>query len=326
MSGKLWTLTQDAYKKVILINAQKRTPLTLLLGVLFLLDVHFSALAAEPKTQTRFESEANEQTSAYTDRTAGFSLSLPKDFRLSSEQPGLLYFQSAERSGTMIIRTVPGLSLSNVQTRLRNGLSAQSITMKPTGSPETLRLQGAQGLMIDAQGHMRGREISGKLASIFGPNGQGYMVLISSVREHWLGLQSTAEKMLSSFKVIRAQPGFEHERWEYRLSGAALVHYGQQQKYIRGAAYAEVYQFCRDGTFRSGFNTDQAQLDGWRRDSFSMGLKSKGTWSVSYDENYAYLTLTNNPNPRQMFVLSESTGRILMNSVPFQFATNKLCP
>ena len=310
----------------MLIYAQKRILLTLLLVVLSLLNIHFSTFAAEPKTQTSFKSEVNAQTKAYTDRTAGFSLQLPQDFRLSSEKAGLLYFQSAERSGTMIIRTVPGLSLSNVQVRLRNGLSAESITIKPTGSPETLRLQGAQGLMIDAGGHMRGREISGKLASIFGPNGQGYMVLISSVREHWLDLQSTAKKVLSSFKVIRAQPGFEHERWEYRLSGAALVHYGQQQKYIRGPPYAEAYQFCRDGTFRSGFNTTQTQFDGWRRHRSSTGHKSKGTWSVSYDDNYAYLTLASNLNPRQMFVLSESTGRVLMNSVPFQFATNELCP
>ena len=103
--------------------------LTLLLVVLSLLNIHFSTFAAEPKTQTSFKSEVNAQTKAYTDRTAGFSLQLPQDFRLSSEKAGLLYFQSAERSGTIIIRTVPGLSLSNVQVRLRNGLSAESITI-----------------------------------------------------------------------------------------------------------------------------------------------------------------------------------------------------
>jgi hypothetical protein len=291
---------------------------------LSLLNADFSACAAEPKSQARLE--VQERTRTYTDRTSGFSLELPKDFRLSSEQGDLLYFQSPERNGTMIVRTVPGLSLRTVQARLRNGLNAEAITIKPTGSPETLQLQGAQGLMMDAGGNMQGRELFGKLAGIFGPNGQGYMVLIGSVRERWLGFQSTANKMVRSFKVIKAQPGFEHERWEYRLSGAHLVHYGQQGNYVSGSVYAEEYHFCRDRTFRSRFNAAQTQFNGWRQHTSSTGRKSKGTWSVSYDGNDAYLILANNRGPQQMFALSEREGRIVMDNAPFEFVTNELCP
>lgn len=303
---------------------KKSLCLTIVMMSLSFLNADFSASAAEPSSQIRFEVQA--LTSTYTDRTSGFSLELPKDFRLSSEQGDLLYFQSPERNGTMIVRTIPGLSLSTVQASLRNGLHAESLTIKPSGSPETLQLQGAQGLAMDAGGSMQGREIAGKLAGIFSPDGQGYMVLIGSVRERWLGFQGTAEKILGSFKVIPARSGFEHERWEYRLAGTHLVHYGQQGNYVGGAIYAEEYHFCRDRTFRSRFNAAQTQFDGWGQYTSSTGRKSKGNWSVSYDGNYAYLTLANNSGPQQIFALSEDSGRIVMDSTPFQFATNELCP
>ena len=290
---------------------------------LSLLNADFSARAAEPKSQPRLE--VQEQTRTYTDRTSGFSLELPKDFRLSSEQGDLLYFQSPERNGTMIVRTVPGLSLRTVQARLRSGLHAEAITINPTGSPETLQLEGAQGWMMDAGGNIQGRELLGKLAGIFGPNGQGYMVLIGSVHERWIGFRSTANKMIGSFKVTKAQPGFEHERWEFRLSGAHLVHYGKQGNYTSGAIYAQDYHFCRDRTFKSRFNTAQTQFNGWTKHTSSTGRKSKGTWSVSPEGNDAYLILANKRGPQQMFALSEREGRIVMDNAPFQFATNKLC-
>ncbi len=306
------------------IYTRKTLCFTLVMASLSFFNADLSASSAESKSQIRFEVQALTRT--YTDRTSGFSLELPKDFRLSSEQGDLLYFQSPERNGTMIVRTIPGLSLSTVQSRLRNGLHAESITIKPTGSPETLQLQGAQGLAMDAGGSMQGREIFGKLAGIFGPDDQGYMVLIGSVRERWIGFQGTADKILGSFKVIPAQPGFEHERWEYRLAGAHLVHYGQQGNYVSGEVYAEEYHFCRDRTFRSRFNAAQTQFDGWGQYTSSTGRKSKGDWRVSYDGNYAYLTLANNSGPQQIFALSENSGRIVMDSTPFQFATNELCP
>jgi len=226
----------------------------------------------------------------------------------------------------MIVRTVPGLSLSTVQARLRNGLNTESITIKPTGSPETLQLQGAQGLIMEAGGNLQGREIFGKLAGIFGPNGQGYMILIGSVSGRWPGFQGTADRMIDSFKVMPAQPGFEHERWVYRLSGTHLVYYNLQGNYIHGAAYAEEYHFCPDRTFRSRFNAAQTQADGWRQYTSSTGRKSKGDWRVSYDGDYPYLILVNNSGPQQTFALSESEGRIVLDNAPFQFATNELCP
>lgn len=311
-------------KVVNLIYTQKRLYLTLFTVALSLLNTGFSASAAEPKNQPRLA--APEQTRTYTDRSSGFSLELPKDFRLSSEQGDLLYFQSPERKGTMIVRTVPGLSLRTVQDRLRNGLHAETITINPTGSPESLQLQGAQGLMMDAGGNIQGRELLGKLAGIFGPDGQGYMVLIGSVHERWIGFRNTANRMISSFKVTRAQPGFEHERWEYRLAGAHLLHYGKQGNYTNGAVYAQEYHFCRDRTFRSRFNTAQTQFDGWSTYTSSTGRKSKGTWRVSPEGNDAYLMLLNNRGPQQMFLLSEREGRIVMDNAPFQFVTNKLCP
>lgn len=306
------------------IYSNKKLYLTLLMVALNLLNPNFSAHAAEPETTPRFE--VQEHTNIYTDRTFGFSLQLPNDFRLSSEQGDLLFFQSPERSGTMIIRTVPGLSLSTVQASLRNGLNAESITIKPTGSPETLQLEGAQGLMMDAGGNMQGREIFGKLAGVFGPNGQGYMILIGSVKERWLGFKGTADRMLESFSVIKAQPGFEHERWVFRLSGTHLVYYNQQGNYIRGEAYAEEYHFCRDRTYRSRFNAAQTESDGWGRYTSSTGRKSKGTWSVSYDGNHPYLVLAKNRGAQQMFALSQSEGRIVLDNAPFRFASNEICP
>ena len=97
----------------------------------------------------------------------------------------------------MIVRTVPGLSLRTMQGRIRNWLHAEAITINPTGSPESLQLQGAQGLMINASRNIQGRELLGKLAGIFGPNGQGYIVLIGSVHERWIGFLNNDNLVLS---------------------------------------------------------------------------------------------------------------------------------
>ena len=71
-----------------------------------------------------------DKTAMYVDRTAGFTINLSRDFRLSTEQGDLLYFRSFERRGTLIIKPVPGLTLRNIQEVLRNGFDADSISLK----------------------------------------------------------------------------------------------------------------------------------------------------------------------------------------------------
>ena len=64
-------------KIVNLICTQERLYLTLFVVALSLFNTVFSASAAEPKNQPRLA--VQEQTRTYTDRSAGFSLELPKD-------------------------------------------------------------------------------------------------------------------------------------------------------------------------------------------------------------------------------------------------------
>jgi len=72
------------------IYSEKRLFLTLFTVALNLLNPIFSAFAAEKGAQT--SAAVQEQTNTYTDRTSGFSVELPKDFRLSSEKGDLLFF------------------------------------------------------------------------------------------------------------------------------------------------------------------------------------------------------------------------------------------
>jgi hypothetical protein len=286
-----------------------------------------SALASsdEPVRKPRFS--VAEKTIAYVDRTAGFSVELPVDFRLTSEQGDLLFFQSQDRPGTLIVRPRPGLTLSSVQGVLRNGFDHEVVQITPRGSPATLNLGTAQGLAMEAQGNLRGRETLGMLAGIFGPQGQGYMILVGSVRERWPRFKQTAQKMVDSFRVIETQAGFEHERWQQRLSGSRLAFFDATGSFAWGAAHAREYHFCSQGNFFARSDSAQTANNGWTQSTSGTGRKGKGSWKVRFDESgIYYVELLNKGGVQETLELRESAGKILLNDLPFQFAKNELCP
>ena len=66
--------------------------------------------------------------------------------------------------------------------------------------------------MINASRNIQGRELLGKLAGIFGTNGQGYMVLIGSVHERWIGFLNN-DNLVLNLRHGRRQV----RSWRYRL-------------------------------------------------------------------------------------------------------------
>jgi len=267
----------------------------------------------------------SEKTEIYVDRSYGFTIALLEDFRLSSEQGDLLFFQSPNRPGTMIVRPRPGLSLRTVQATLRNGFDNETIVLTPTGSPTTLQLDGGQGLAMEVEGKLQGREVHGMLAGIFGDNDQGYMILVGSVHERWLGFRLDALNMLKSFAIKPIQSGFEHERWQQRLAGMRLIFFEDQGTQFVGGAHVGEYHFCSDGTFFLRSDTTSTESDGWGQYTYGSTSKSRGTWRVRLENYYPKVVLRDKRSVVRIIDIAESEGHVVLNGLPYQFAVNELC-
>jgi len=266
-----------------------------------------------------------ELTETYVDKSYGFSIDLLTDFRLSSEQGDLLFFRSYDRAGTVIVRPRPGLALSTVQATLRNGFDNDVIVLKPTGAPTKLELDGGQGLAMDVEGTIEGREVYGMVAGIFGRNDQGYSILVGSVRERWPGFKHAALIMLESFSVQPVRPGYEHERWEHRLNGTRLVYAEGYGTRYWGGAYIGEYHFCSDGTFRQGTTSMNTDSNGWSRYTSSTSSKTRGSWQIQFEENNPLLQMRHKRGQVEYIDITEKEGYIFLRGVPYQHGVNELC-
>lgn len=266
-----------------------------------------------------------EKTEIYSDRSYGFTIALPKDFQLSSEQGDLLFFQSPDRAGTVIVRPRPGLSVSTVQAMLRNGFENEVIVLTPTGATTRLELEGGRGFVMEVRGSIEGRDVHGLLAGIFGENDQGYVILVGSIRARWQGFKHVALGMLQSFAVKPIQPGFEHERWQYRLNGRRLIYAEDYGTRFRGGIYVGEYHFCSDGTFFQRSDSRSTERYGWSGYSYGTTDKSRGTWQVRIENNKPMVRMRNKRGGVEFVDIAESRGYVLLNGVPYQFAVNELC-
>ena len=281
------------------------------------------ASASEPGEQSR--QIFREVTETYTDRSYGFSIELARDFKLSSEQGDVLFFKSPDRAGTVIIRPRPGLSLSNVQAAMRNGFESKVITLTPIGAPMTLDVVGGQGMAMEVAGRLEGKEVRGTMAGIFGGDQQGYVVLVGSVKERWMGFENSALTMLNSFSVNPVERGYEYERWQQRLIGKGLVFVRGYGNYHVGGGVVSEYQFCRDGTYKQRSDTYDTYSGAWRRGSYSTTSKGKGTWQVQYRDRLPLLTMYSK-NGSQNLPITDKEGYVFLGGAPYRFMQNTLCP
>jgi hypothetical protein len=267
-----------------------------------------------------------EVTETYIDRSYGFSIDLARDFNLSSEQGDLLFFKSPDRAGTVIIRPRPGLTLSTVQAAMRSGFESKVITLTPTGVPMTLNVNDGQGMAMEVTGSIEGREVRGTMAGIFGGDQQGYMVLVGSVSERWMGFENSALTMLNSFSINPVEPGYEFERWQQRLAGNRLIFVQGYGNYHVGGGMVSEYHFCSDGTYRQRTDTTDTYTGAWRRGTYGTTSKGKGTWQVQYRNQLPLVTMYSRSGNQNNLPITDKEGYVFLGGAPYRFAQNTLCP
>ncbi len=266
-----------------------------------------------------------DKTRTYLDRSYGFSLDLSEDFELTSEQGDLLFFRSAQRPGTVIIRPRPDMSLSTVQGILRTGFESEQIRLTPTGAPRSVTVKGGQGLSMDVEGKIEGREIRGTFAGIFGGDHQGYMILIGSVKERWPGFESSARTMLGSFSIVPVEAGHEHDRWQQRMMGKRLIFVQGYGNYYNGGVGVSEYHFCSDGSYLMRTDSSDTYNDAWGSSTYGTTSKGKGTWRVQFLDHYPTLVMRANGGNQSSYPLSENEGYVFLGDMPYRFARNDLC-
>ena len=135
------------------------------------------ASAGEQAAQSR--QMFREVTETYIDRSAGFSIELARDFKLSSEQGDLLYFRSPDRDGTVtvqlreteagqlleVIDDGPGIRQEDLER-----VFAPFFTTRVDGEGSGLGLSVSEGI---AEAH------GGTLTLHPGPGGRGVRVRLS---------------------------------------------------------------------------------------------------------------------------------------------------
>jgi len=85
-----------------------------------------------------------DRTNTFVDKTYGFQIDVPRHFELTGDEAGLLYFQSSQKPGLIIIRPTPGMGLKNVQQLMRNGFESPITSLRTDGSPLTLGVRNGQ--------------------------------------------------------------------------------------------------------------------------------------------------------------------------------------
>lgn len=267
-----------------------------------------------------------DKTRPFVDRSYGFSIDLPVHFELVTDEAGLLVFQSSEKPGLVIVRPTPGMGLANVQQLMRNGFESQVTRLKTKGSPMSVGVEGGKGMTMAVDGSWGEREVAGYLAGIFGPGGQGYMVLIGAVANKWPILESEALSILESFALQTVQPGYEYERWAYRLRGKHLVFVAGYGRAFDGALFSSDIILCSNGEFHSAQGTTGYSSDPLWGSSYSYsGSEKSGTWSVRSD-GVPMLRVDFKRGGNKMAPIETDQGYIFLDGRPYEFRPNTFCP
>lgn len=295
----------------------------LILGCLLLIAASVSASDAG---DARPHLALPDRTNTFIDRSYGFQIDVPRHFELTGDESGLLYFQSSQKPGLIIIRPTPGMGLKNVQQLMRNGFESPITSLRTAGSPLTIDVRNGQGMTMAVTGEMQGQPVKGYLAGIFGPGGQGYMVLIGAIANKWPILEPDALGILETFGLIPVQPGYEHERWYFRLSGRRLVFvegYGQP---FEGALFSSDITLCQNGEFHSRQTSGSYYDDAyWGSSSYSTSSRQSGSWSIGY-EGLPYLQANVNRGNVINAVIEYKDGYYFLEGRPYQVMPNKICP
>jgi len=266
-----------------------------------------------------------EKVNTFVDRSNGYTIDLPHQFRLTGEHSGLLFFQTIEMPGTLIIRPSPGMGLHNVQMALRQGFQSEYIVLKPTGAPISLKVNGGQGMAIEVTGKIQGREVRGMLAGVFGGNQQGYMVLIGSVKERWQALLPSAQPLIESLSIIPVEPGHDYERWQQRLVGAQLNYAEFYGGAFMGGAFSSSIMLCEDGSFLQNTGNSDYYSDAWSESYTYSSQNQHGKWIVRGVDQLSYLNLNSSKGGVNTADLTESDGYIFLNDQPYVLVPKQQC-
>ena len=140
----------------------------------------------------------------------------------------------------------------------------------------------------------------------------------------WPILEPRALPLLRSFSVIPTEPGFEHERWRYRLAGKRLIFVAGYGRPFNGAAVAADITLCADGRFRAWKGSGTYDHDPlWGSYYSSTGSKKAGTWRTGQN-GMPYLRLDFKRGGNRTAPLEYLDGFIFMDGRPYE-ATPASC-
>ncbi len=292
-----------------------------MLRTLLLCLLAFNVFAEEHKPRIALP----EETETYVDRTAGFAIDLPRRFKLVAEEDDLLYFQSFENYGTVIVRPMPDLTLSDIQMAMRGGVESRRAKLKTHGSPLTLNLRGGQGMTMEVKGTIDDVEVTGYLAGILGANQRGYMVLAGASLQRWGDFRLLAVPILESFTIGPVVDGVKHERWQQRLMGAHLAFATAVGGAFSGAGYNSDYFFCSDGTFRQNTGASDSWGGAYYQSYSYSESNDSGTWRVIGGDGVPTLSLSYKGGAQDYSALTAQDGYIFLDDFPYQPVPNTLC-
>jgi hypothetical protein len=264
-------------------------------------------------------------TNTFVDRRSGFSIDLPYQFQLTSEQRDVLFFQSPVRPGAILIKPTPGLTLATVQAAMRNGFESDRVKLTPIGSPMSIEINGGQGMGMEVEGEFEGVKIRGLLAGCFGPNKQGYVILVGAPVEEWPALEPITMPTLDSLTMFPARLGFEHERWQSRLTGRQLRYFDVAGYVFNWGAMSAEILLCSDGTFLERNESTGSYGGTFYRGTSSTVSRGKGVWRVQADSQRASLILDYSNDKRVNAPLSDGNGYIFVAGVPYSLTANSVC-
>ena len=258
----------------------------------------------------------------FTDTSIGISIDVDDTLSKQPRLRNIQYFNSEDRSGSLMIKQVHDLSIVNFLGELRavgyhdrpNG-----IDLGITGKPNEAEIESGRGLLIPVKGLVRGQPIRGVVGAYSGHSGQGFLVIGTAKPEHWATWKPRMKTMFESVRLVKVDHESTIKAWEQRLRDKKLEH---KHTNIGGPPQLE-YHLCSNGTVvretAVAGQTPEPTMPGYGDNA----QQKRGMWRVIVSSGAPYLIVRDRREHELM--LEDGDETFLLNGNPYTITASDLC-
>ncbi len=265
------------------------------------------------------------QAARYVNQQAGFAIELPSGFRFDAEEDDMLYFNSTQSSGVLIVHSWPGLGSDEIQSAMQGGFHEEGINLTPVAAPDRIQIENGRGMAVKVKGVFLGHPVRGLLAGGSGDQGQGLVILAGALPDDWKGFRKLARKLVNSFAMIPIVEPPEVSKWKRWLSGRRLAKRSTYGDYSAGGTSSEDIYLCSDGSFLESSSLSESWGGNAGFGSGQGSSRGAGSWDVRPQDGNIRIIFSYHDGSQSWARLDEKDGNTRLNGSTYFVVENDQC-